>query len=73
LGATEWTLERPAWTIQDYERLASHTEIGKFYINPYMGKTDEELVEDFGRILEVHDFVFIDDYYLRLLSRIFPD
>ena len=60
-------------TIQDYEGLAAHTEMDKFYINPYMGKTDEELIEDFEAILEAHDFVFIDDYYLRLLDSIFPD
>jgi len=59
-------------TIENYERLASQTETREFYINPYMGKTDEELIEDFERILEVHDFVFIDDYYLRLLGSIFP-
>ena len=58
--------------IRDYERLASYAEEEKFYINPYMGKTDEELIEDFEAILEVHDFVFMDDYYLRLLSSIFP-
>ena len=60
-------------TIQDYEGLAAHTETGRFYINPYMGKTDEELIEDFEAILEAHDFVFMDDYYLRLLDSIFPD
>jgi hypothetical protein len=59
-------------TIRDYERLASHAEVEKFYINPYMGKSDEELIDDFEAILEVHDFVFMDDYYLRLLSSIFP-
>jgi len=59
-------------TIQAYESLASQTETGKFYINPYMGKTEGALVEAFSRILEVHDFVFIDDYYLGLLSSIFP-
>jgi len=60
-------------TIQDYEGLAAHTETGRFYINPYMGKTDEALIEDFEAILEAHDFVFMDDYYLRLLDSIFPD
>jgi hypothetical protein len=59
-------------TIQDYERLASHAEEDKFYINPYMEKSDEELIEDFKAILEVHDFIFMDDYYLRLLNSIFP-
>jgi hypothetical protein len=58
--------------IENYERLASHAEMDKFYINPYMGKTDEELIADFGKILEVHDFVFMDDFYLRLLDSIFP-
>ncbi|MGD2201286.1 MAG: hypothetical protein PVJ38_06635 [Candidatus Bathyarchaeota archaeon] len=65
----EPTLSR---TIEDYERLASHTETGMFYINPYMGKTDAELIKDYERILEAHDFTFIDDYYLRLLDDIFP-
>ena len=60
-------------TIENYGRLATHTETGRFYINPYMGKTDEELIEDFEVILEAHDFVFMDDYYLRLIDSIFPD
>ena len=60
-----------AKTIEDYGRLASYTEEKVFYINPYMGLTDEELVSGFKEILERHDFVFMDDYYFRLLPEIF--
>jgi len=56
----------------DYGRLAEHTECGRFYINPYMDLGDEELVAGFDAILERHDFVFLDDYKLHLVDRIFP-
>lgn len=74
IGSDGIDTDEPALSraIRDYERLASHAEEEEFYVNPYMGKTDEELIEDFEAILEVHDFVFMDDYYLRLLDSIFP-
>lgn len=74
IGSDGIDTEEPALSkaIRDYERLASYAEEEEFYINPYMGKTDKELIEGFEAILEVHDFVFIDDYYLRLLNSIFP-
>jgi hypothetical protein len=36
-----------------------------------MGLTDDELLRDFSRILERHDFIFMDDYYSRLLPEMF--
>lgn len=74
IGSDGIDTEEPALSkaIRDYERLASYAEEEEFYINPHMGKTDKELIEGFEAILEVHDFVFIDDYYLRLLNSIFP-
>ncbi len=74
IGSDGIDTEEPALSkaIRDYERLASYAEEEEFYINPHMGKTDKELIEGFEAILEVHDFVFIDDYYLRLLDSIFP-
>ena len=57
--------------IEDYRKLATHTELKSFYINPYMGLTDAELLRDFSRILERHDFIFMDDYYSRLLPELF--
>jgi len=56
----------------DYGRLAEHTECGRFYINPYMDLGDEELVAGFDAILKRHDFVFLDDYKLHLVDKIFP-
>ncbi len=58
--------------LRDYGRLAEVTELGVFYINPYMGMSDGELVRGYRDILAVHDFVFVDDYYVRLLSDVFP-
>ena len=57
--------------IEDYRKLAAHTELKTFYINPYMGLTDDELLRDFSRILERHDFIFMDDYFSRLLPELF--
>lgn len=58
--------------IEDYGRLAEYTEYKRFYINPFMDLSDEELVEGFDTILERHGFVFLDDYKMRLVDRIFP-
>ncbi len=58
--------------IEDYGRLAEYTEYKLFYINPFMDLVDEELVEGFDAILERHGFVFLDDYKMRLVDRIFP-
>lgn len=58
--------------IEDYGRLAEYTEYKRFYINPFMDLGDEELVEGFDAILERHGFVFLDDYKMRLVDRIFP-
>jgi len=33
---------------------------------------DEELVEGFDAILERHGLVFLDDYKMRLVDRMFP-
>jgi hypothetical protein len=57
--------------LEDYGRLAEYTEYGRFYINPFMDLGDEELVEGFAAILERHDFVFLDDYKVHLVDRIF--
>ena len=65
--------KRLSQALEDYSRLAANTELKTFYINPYMGLTDEELLRDFGRILEKHDFIFMDDYYSRLLPKLFNE
>jgi len=57
--------------LEDYGRLAEYTEYGRFYVNPFMDLGDEELVGGFAAILERHDFVFLDDYKVHLLDRIF--
>jgi len=64
---------RLSQTLEDYSDLAACTELKRFYINPYMGQSDEELLDDFGKILERHEFIFMDDYYSRLLSQLFPE
>ena len=58
--------------LEDYGGLAVYTEYERFYINPFMDLGDLELVEGFEAILERHDFVFLDDYKVRLVDRIFP-
>ncbi len=58
--------------LMDYGRLAEYTEYGRFYVNPFMDLGDEGLVEGFDAILERHDFVFLDDYKMYLVGRIFP-
>jgi hypothetical protein len=58
--------------IEDYGRLAEYTECKLFYIDPFMDLGDEELVMGFDAILERHGFVFLDDYKMRLVDRIFP-
>ncbi|MBN2336440.1 hypothetical protein JXL21_12855 [Candidatus Bathyarchaeota archaeon] len=58
--------------INDYGRLAEYTEYKRFYINPFMDLSDGELVDGFEAILAGHDFVFLDDYKLRLIDEIFP-
>jgi hypothetical protein len=58
--------------MEDYGRLAEYTEYKRFYLNPFMDLGDGELVEGFDAILERHGFVFLDDYKMRLVDRIFP-
>ncbi len=58
--------------LEDYGRLAEHTEYEMFYINPFMDLVDDELVKGFEAILGKHDFVFLDDYKVRLVDSIFP-
>ncbi|NQT09128.1 hypothetical protein HQ586_08630 [Candidatus Bathyarchaeota archaeon] len=73
IGSDGVTTDEPhlSRAIEDYRNLAAHTELKTFYINPYMGLTDDELLRDFSRILERHDFIFMDDYYSRLLPPLF--
>ena len=74
IGSDGVLIEEPhlSQALEDYGRLALYTEYELFYINPFMDLGDEELVEGFDAILERHDFVFLDDYNVRLVDRIFP-
>ncbi len=59
--------------IADYGNLASYAELGDFYINPYMGLPEAELLVAFNKILAKHGFIFIDDYYWDILiPELFP-
>lgn len=49
-----------------YEKLGEWTSSRKFYLVGNPSKA-----EDFKKILEVHNFVFIDDYYLGLIDDLF--
>lgn len=73
IGSDGVTTDEPqlSQAIEDYRNLATYTELKTFYINPYMGLTDDELLRDFSRILERHDFIFMDDYFSRLLPELF--
>jgi hypothetical protein len=74
IGSDGVNTEEPylSQAIEDYGRLAEYTDYKRFYINPFMDLCDGELVEGFDAILERHDFVFLDDYKIRLVEKIFP-
>jgi hypothetical protein len=74
LGSDGVVTEEPylSRAMTDYGRLTEYTEYGRFYVNPFMDLGDEGLVEGFDAILERHDFVFLDDYKMYLVDRIFP-
>jgi len=59
-------------TLANYENLASYTELGEFYINPWMGQDDETLLDQYNEILSKHDFVFIDDFRWTVITELFP-
>jgi uncharacterized secreted protein with C-terminal beta-propeller domain len=57
--------------LKNYEKFSYYTKLKIFYISPYLGQVNDALLFEYDRILSRHDFVFIDDYYSRPLSKLF--
>lgn len=57
--------------LKNYGKFSYYTKLKIFYISPYLGQVNEALLFEYDRILSGHDFVFIDDYYSRLLPELF--